>query len=211
MPTKIAINGFGRIGRPTLRIILDKHPDLEVVAINDLTDPKTLAHLLKYDSVYGTYNKAVSGSEGELLIGGKKIKVFSEADPSKLPWKELGVDVVLECTGFFNKDEKAKAHLKAGARKVILSAPAKGKGNVPTYILGVNFDRYHGENLISMASCTTNSIAPVTKVIEENFGIKKAVVTTVHAYTSTQNLVDGPNKDTRRARAADRRRRRWRS
>jgi len=204
MPTRIAINGFGRIGRPTLRIILDNHPDLEVVAINDLTDPKTLAHLLKYDSVYGIYNKTVSSLEGELLIGGKKIKVFSEADPNKLPWKELGVDVVLECTGAFRNYDKAGGHLAAGAKKVIISAPSKDPEKIPSYVLGVNEDKFDAkkDEIMDMGSCTTNCLAPVCKVLHENFKIVRGVMTTIHSYTNDQKILDLPHKDLRRARSA---------
>lgn len=188
---KIAINGFGRIGRPTFRRILDKHPDLEVAAINDLTEPKTLAHLLRYDSLYGIYDKKI------------KAKVFSEKDPEKLPWKELGIDVVLECTGRFTDREGAEKHLRAGARKVIISAPAKSE-EIPTYLLGVNQEKYNPEkdNIISMGSCTTNCLAPVVKVLQDEFGIEKGFMTTVHSYTNDQRILDLPHKDLRRARAA---------
>lgn len=198
---RIAINGFGRIGRTAFKAALG-NSKLKVVAINDLTDNKTLAHLLKYDSVYGVYDKDVKSDSKNLYVDGTKFPVLSEPDPAKLPWKRFDVDVVLECTGFFTKDGEAKAHLKAGAKKVILSAPAKGKGNVPTYLIGVNEDKYKGEDLVSMASCTTNSVGVVSKVMHENFGIKQAFLTTVHSYSSSQNLVDGPHKDLRRARAA---------
>ncbi len=203
MPNKIriAINGFGRIGRSAFKNALE-NSRLEVVAINDLTDNKTLAHLLKYDSVYGICNNKIDFNNQNLIIDNKKYPVYEIPDPTKLPWKKLKVDVVLECTGRFVKDGVAKAHLKAGAKKVIISAPAKGKGKVPTYLIGVNADKYQGEDLISMGSCTTNCVGPVTRVIEENFGIKKAIMSTIHAYTADQNLVDGPHKDLRRARAA---------
>ena len=198
---KIAINGFGRIGRPTFRRILDQHPGLEVAAINDLTEPKTLAHLLKYDSLYGIYHKKI------------KAKVFSEKDPEKLPWKKLGIDVVLECTGRFTDREGAQKHLKAGARKVIISAPAKSsafaqasadKEEIPTYLLGVNQEKYNAkkDNIVSMGSCTTNCLAPVAKVLQDEFGIEKGFMTTVHSYTNDQRILDLSHKDLRRARAA---------
>ena len=200
-PIRVAINGLGRIGRAVFKIALE-NPKIKIVAINDLTDNQTLAHLLKYDSVYGAYKKDVSSDKKNLYVDKAKYPVYALPEPVKLPWKKLNVDVVLECTGRFVKDGAARAHIKAGAKKVIISAPAKGKGNVPTYLIGVNADKYQGENLISMASCTTNSIAPVTKIIDENFGIKQAFLTTIHSYTANQNLVDGPHKDLRRARAA---------
>ena len=201
---KIAINGFGRIGRPTLRRILNNHRDLEVVAINDLTDAKTLAHLLKYDSVYGIYNKNVSASESELAIDKKKIKVFAQADPKNLPWKELGIDIVLECSGEFTEYEGAKRHLEAGAKKVIISAPSKSK-EAPTFILGVNEEKYDSkkDDVVSMSSCTTNCLAPLAKVLNENFKIVRGFMTTAHSYTNDQRILDLPHKDLRRARAAD--------
>jgi len=196
---KIAINGFGRIGRPTFKRIIENHKNLKVVAINDLTDTKTLAHLLKYDSVYGIYNKQVSCTDKAIKVAGKTYPVLAEKDPAKLPWKKLGVDVVLECTGFFADYEGAKKHLKAGAKKVIVSAPCKG-AEMPTYVLGVNEDKYNPEkdDVISMGSCTTNALVPVAKVINDNFEIEKALMTTIHSYTSTQKIVDGPHKDLRR-------------
>ena len=199
---KIAINGFGRIGRPTLRRILDKHPNLEVAAINDLTDAKTLAHLLKYDSVYGTYQKEVKAADGSLLIDGRKITVLAEKEPAKLSWKKLGVDVVLECTGRFTDYEGAKKHLSAGAKKVIISAPGKGPG-VSTYILGGNEEKYNPEkdHVISMGSCTTNCYVPVTKIIHDNFTVERGFMVTAHAVTNDQRLLDSPHKDLRRARA----------
>lgn len=196
---KIAINGFGRIGRAAAKIVLDK-PDLELVAVNDLGDLPTLAHLMKYDSCYGIYNKEVGYDENQLLINNKKVQFYSEKDPSKLPWEELGVDVVIESTGIFLTEKDAKAHLDAGAKKVVLSAPAKD--DTPTFVLGVNEKKYAGEKIVSNASCTTNCIAPVMKVLEDNFGVEKSLMTTVHSYTADQNLVDGPHKDLRRARAA---------
>lgn len=196
---KIAINGFGRIGRAAAKIILDK-PDLELVAVNDLGDLPTLAHLMKYDSCYGIYGKEVGYDENELLVNNKRIMFYSEKDPAKLPWKELGVDVVIESTGIFLTEESAKAHLDAGAKKVVLSAPPKDE--TPTFVLGVNEKKYAGEKIVSNASCTTNCITPVMKVLEDNFGVEKSLMTTVHSYTADQNLVDGPHKDLRRARAA---------
>lgn len=198
----IAINGFGRIGRQAFKVAL-LHPDLTVVAINDLTDTRTLAHLLRYDTSYGVYDKDVSYDEEHLIVAGKKFRVFAEKDPSKLPWKDLGIHVVLECTGRFTSEESARAHLTAGAQKVIISAPAKG-GNVPTYVIGVNTQNIAANcvPIINNASCTTNCISPVMSVLEKNFGIEKAMMTTVHGYTADQNLQDGPHKDLRRARAA---------
>ncbi|MFA6603777.1 MAG: type I glyceraldehyde-3-phosphate dehydrogenase [Patescibacteria group bacterium] len=204
MPIRVAINGFGRIGRNTLKGAWGRLKDLEFVALNDLTDTKTLAHLLKHDTSYGAWDREVSYDEKNLIVDGKKIPVFAEKDPALLPWAKLRVDVVLECTGRFTSEEKASTHLKAGARLVILSAPAKG-GNVPTYVLGVNADgktKFGKEKIINNASCTTNCIAPVAKVIEDTFGVKRAFMTTVHGYTADQNLQDGPHKDLRRARAA---------
>lgn len=196
---KIAINGFGRIGRAAFKIAMEK--DLEIVAINDLADTKTLANLLKFDSVYGRYDKKITFDEKSITVDGKNIPVFSEKNPQDLPWKNLEVDVVLECTGHFTSSEKSQAHIKAGAKKVIISAPAKDD-ETKTFIIGVNEKDYHGEEIISNASCTTNCIAPVAKIIEEKFGIEKAMMSTVHAYTGDQNLVDGPHKDLRRARSA---------
>lgn len=200
---KVAINGFGRIGRPTFRRIIDKHPDLEVVAINDLADAKTLAHLLKYDSNYGKYDAEISCDNECLIVNGKKVKVLAEKDPSNLPWKEMGIDIVLECTGRYTDYEGAKKHLDAGAKKVIISAPSKSE-EVPTYVLGVNEEKYNPEkdHIISMASCTTNCLAPVVKVINDEFGIEKALMTTAHAYTNDQRILDLPHEDLRRARAA---------
>lgn len=200
MTTKIAINGFGRIGRAALKIALEK-PNLEIVAINDLTDTKTLAHLLKYDTVYGRYSKNITFDATHLVVDGKEIPVSAEKDPARLPWKELGVDIVLECTGFFTTREKAKAHLDAGAKRVVISAPTDSP-DVNTIILGVNEDKIVGQDIISNGSCTTNCITPIAAIIEENFGVEKAMMTTVHALTATQNLVDSPCKDLRRGRAA---------
>ena len=198
---KIAINGFGRIGRTAFKLALE-NKNLEVVAINDLTDAPTLAHLLKYDTVYGKYGKDVSAKEGAIVIDGEEYLITAEPDPAKLPWKELEVDVVLECTGRFVKDGAAKAHIEAGAKKVIISAPAKGEGDINTYLLGVNEENYQDEDVISNASCTTNCIAPVAQIMHSHFGVEKAMMTTIHAYTANQNIQDGPNKDLRRARAA---------
>jgi glyceraldehyde 3-phosphate dehydrogenase len=199
----IAINGFGRIGRATFKALLEKNnSNLKIVAINDLTDTATLAHLLKYDSCYGRYKKSVGYTKDSLIIAGKKYKVLAEREPANLPWKNLGVDIVLECTGRFRTKEDASAHLKAGARKVILSAPCKG-GGIKTFVPGINENKIKkSEKIISMASCTTNCLAPVTEIIRQSFGIKKAIMTTIHSYTADQNLVDGPHKDLRRARAA---------
>lgn len=203
-PIKIAINGFGRIGRQTFKIAITRK-EIEVVAINDLTDTKTLAHLLRYDTVYGTYDKEVKTLKGGLGVDGKKYKVLAQKEPAKLPWKKLGVDVVLECTGFFTKREGAELHLKAGAKQVIISAPAKSD-DIKNIVMGVNekdFDPADEmDKVVSCASCTTNSLAPVMKVLCQKFGVKKSIMTTIHSYTSTQNIVDGPHKDLRRGRAA---------
>lgn len=197
---RIAINGFGRIGRAAMKIILERN-DMEVVAINDLTDAVTLAHLLKHDTAYGTYQRAVRVDGTTLFIDEKPYPVYGEPDPKKLPWKDLQVDVVLECTGRFT-DGKAMAHVEAGAKKIILSAPAKDEGEIKTYLRGVNERDYQGEVIVSNASCTTNCLAPVAKVIHEKFGIAKALMTTTHSYTADQNLQDAPHRDLRRARAA---------
>lgn len=201
MSIKIAINGFGRIGRPALKIALEKN-NLEVVAINDLTDDKTLAHLLKHDSSYGTYAREVKVGSGEIIVDGKSIKSFSEPDPVKLPWKDLGVDVVLECSGVFTDRESAEKHINAGAKKVILSAPPKGD-DIPVYLIGVNEKELNPSgNIISNGSCTTNCLAPMIKVLDEKFGVEKGFMTTVHSYTNDQRILDLPHKDLRRARAA---------
>lgn len=198
---KVAINGFGRIGRNALKILLERR-DAQVVAINDITDANTLAHLLKHDSSYGAYDKKVSAKENALVINSREIPVFAEKDPAKLPWKDLGVDVVIESTGFFTKPEDARAHIKAGAKKVVISAPAKGEG-AKTVVLGVNEEVVEaGDEIISNASCTTNCIAPVMKVLEDELGIDKAMMTTVHSYTGSQKLLDAPAKDLREARSA---------
>jgi glyceraldehyde 3-phosphate dehydrogenase len=200
---KVAINGFGRIGRASFKALLEKK-NVEVVAINDLTDAPTLAHLLKYDSVYGVYGKKVEAVKGNLVVAGKKYQVFAEKDPKALPWKKLGVDVVIESTGIFRDNASAGQHLTAGAKKVIITAPCKeDKDDVKTFVLGVNAESIRKtDTVISMASCTTNCLAPVTDIIRQAFGIKKALMTTVHSYTADQNLVDGPHKDLRRARSA---------
>lgn len=200
---KIAINGFGRIGRLTFKRIIDGCPELSVAAINDLTDPPTLAHLLKYDSSYGRYNHDVSTEEDCLLIDGKRIKIVAEKDPSKLPWKDMEIDVVLECTGLFAEYEDARKHLDAGAKKVIISAPSKSL-QISTYMLGVNAENYDQkkDDVISMASCTTNALAPVVKILHDNFTVLKGFMTTAHSYTNDQRIQDLPHKDLRRARAA---------
>ena len=198
---KVAINGFGRIGRNACKILLERH-DAQLVAINDITDAKTLAHLLKHDSSYGGYEKKVTAGENSLIIGSREIPVFAEKDPAKLPWKDLGVDVVIESTGLFTDPAAARAHIKAGARKVVISAPAKGEG-AKTVVIGVNEDAVEGDDeIISNASCTTNCIAPIMKVLEDEFGIDKAMMTTVHSYTASQRLLDAPAKDLREARSA---------
>lgn len=200
MAKKIAINGFGRIGRLTFRYLL-QNPDLEVVAINDLTDNPTLAHLLKYDTVHGKFNGSVSADEHNLYVNGKAIRALAEKDPTQLPWGEMGVDVVLECTGRFTDEAKAAQHLQAGAKKVLISAPATG--NVPTIVLGVNDSSISPEyKIYSNASCTTNCLAPMVKVLDDAFGVEMGFMTTVHAYTADQNIQDAPHKDLRRARAA---------
>jgi len=200
--TRIGINGFGRIGRASLRVILEKYQDeLEVVKINDLTDNKTLAHLTKYDTAFGPLGREVEFDDESITIDGKRIEVSAEKDPANLAWGDAGVDIVLECTGKFRTGEDAKAHIDAGAKKVIISAP--GKNVDGTYVWGVNDDDYTGEEtVISAASCTTNSLAPVAKVIDEKFGIVSGLMTTIHAYTGDQRLQDAPHKDLRRARAA---------
>ena len=199
---EVAINGFGRIGRLALRLMID-NPEFEVVAINDLTDAKTLAHLFKYDSAQGRFNGEIEVKEGAFVVNGKEIKVTAKSNPAELPWGELGVDVVLECTGFFASKEKASAHLTAGAKKVVISAPA---GNdLPTVVYNVNHDILDGsEDVISGASCTTNCLAPMAKALNDNFGLNKGFMTTIHAYTNDQNTLDAPHKkgDLRRARAA---------
>jgi len=200
MAKKIAINGFGRIGRLTFRSLLDDE-EVQVVAINDLTDNATLAHLLKYDTAHGPLNHDIKSDDENIYIDGQKIVALAERDPSKLPWKELGVDFVLECTGIFRSREKAGLHLQAGAKKVLISAPAQG--DVKTIVLGVNDHEIDpNETIFSNASCTTNCLAPVIKLLDENFGIEVGSMSTIHAYTADQNLQDAPHKDLRRARAA---------
>jgi glyceraldehyde 3-phosphate dehydrogenase len=201
MAKKIAINGFGRIGRLTFRNLLNKE-DIEVVGINDLTDNRTLAHLLKYDTMHGKFNGEVSADDEYLYVNGKKIICTAIRNPEELPWKDLGVDVVLECTGIFRSRDKAAMHLKAGARRVVISAPAATK-DVPTYVLGANAGNMQAsEEVVSNASCTTNCLIPMVQVLDQNFGIEQFFMTTVHAYTSDQNIQDAPHSDLRRARAA---------
>ncbi len=203
MATKIGINGFGRIGRQVFKAIRDIYGDsLEVVAVNDIGDIPTMAHLLKYDSNYGRFDGAIKAVEGGIEVDGKLLKVLAERDPANLPWGDLGVDVVVESTGLFTQAEKAGAHLKAGAKKVIISAPAKGEDL--TIVLGVNEDKYDParHHIISNASCTTNCLAPAAKVVNDKFGIIKGLMTTIHAYTNDQKILDLPHKDLRRARAA---------
>ncbi|MDO4612229.1 MAG: type I glyceraldehyde-3-phosphate dehydrogenase, partial [Candidatus Saccharibacteria bacterium] len=198
---KVAINGFGRIGRNAFKI-LSGRGDAKVVAINDITDAKTLAHLLKYDSSYGTYEANVEARENAIVVDGVEIPIFAEKDPVNLPWRDLGVDVVIESTGFFTKPEDARAHITAGAKRVVISAPAKGEG-AKTVVLGVNEEIIDdADKIVSNASCTTNCIAPIMKVLEDNFGIEKAMMTTVHSYTGSQRLLDAPAKDLREARSA---------
>jgi glyceraldehyde 3-phosphate dehydrogenase len=198
---KLAINGFGRIGRAAFKIALEE-PTIEVVAINDLGDIENLAYLLRYDTIYGRYGRPVSVEGASLLVGKKKIAVLGERDPRKLPWKDLGVDVVIESTGVFTEEEGARGHIEAGARRVIISAPSDSE-SISTVLMGVNEKELAGKEIISNASCTTNSAAPVMSVLQSAFGIEKALLTTVHAYTATQSLVDGPaTKDFRRGRAA---------
>ncbi|WP_026818517.1 type I glyceraldehyde-3-phosphate dehydrogenase [Arthrobacter castelli] len=202
MTTRVGINGFGRIGRNFFRAALEQGADLEIVAVNDLTSPETLAHLLKYDSVTGRLKASVEVKDGNLVVGGKIIKVLAEKDPANLPWDDLGADIVVESTGFFTKAGDARKHLDAGARKVLISAPATDEDL--TVVLGVNDDQYDPDNhhIISNASCTTNCLGPMAKVLNDSFGIQRGLMTTVHAYTADQNLQDGPHKDLRRARAA---------
>lgn len=202
MTVRVAINGFGRIGRTFFRAAQTEGVGFEIVAINDLTDVETLAHLLKYDSIMGRFGEEVEVKEGALVVGGKEIKILAERDPQNLPWKDLGVDVVLESTGFFTDGTKAKAHIEAGAKKVILSAP--GKNIDGTFVMGVNDDQYDAANhhIVSNASCTTNCLAPMAKVLNDAFGIKQGLMTTIHAYTADQRLQDAPHRDLRRARAA---------
>ena len=201
MAIKVAINGFGRIGRVVFREA-QKHDEIEIVAVNDLTDAQMLAHLLKYDSVHGIFDAEVGSEEDHLLVDGKKIKVYAEKDPSQLPWGELDIDVVIESTGVFRDEKGLMKHIEAGAKKVILSAPAKG--DVKTLVMGVNEESYDPENdkVVSNASCTTNCLAPVVKVLQDQFGINKGMMTTIHSYTNDQRILDLPHSDYRRARAA---------
>ncbi|WP_396658680.1 type I glyceraldehyde-3-phosphate dehydrogenase [Microbacterium sp.] len=202
MTVKIGINGFGRIGRNFLRAAIAQGADLDLVAVNDLTDNKTLAHLLKYDSVLGPLDREVTYDEESITVGGDSFKVFEERDPANLPWGELGVDIVIESTGRFTNADDARKHITGGAKKVIISAPAKGED--ATFVLGVNEQDYDPatHDIISNASCTTNCLAPMAKVFNDAFGIERGLMTTVHAYTADQNLQDGPHRDLRRARAA---------
>jgi glyceraldehyde 3-phosphate dehydrogenase len=203
MATRIGINGFGRIGRQVFKAIYDNHDgDLEVVAFNDLMDNETAAHLLRYDSTYGIWDADIDADEEALYVGQSAVKVFSERDPSKLPWGDLGVDLVVESTGFFEDGEKAKAHIDAGAKKVMITAP--GKNVDATFVMGVNDDQYDpsSHHIVSNASCTTNCLAPVAKVLHQHFGITNAIMTTIHSYTGDQNLLDAQHKDLRRARSA---------
>lgn len=201
MSVKVAINGFGRIGRAAFKIALT-NPDIDVVAINDLGDLENLAYLLKHDSVYGRYSQEVSVERNELTVGDKSIQVIQEPEPPKLPWGDLGVDVVIESTGFFTEAEGARGHIEAGAKRVVISAPTKSE-ELSTVVLGINAEEAEGKDIISNASCTTNCAGPVITVLDEVFGVDKAMLTTAHAYTATQSLVDGPaKKDLRRGRAA---------
>lgn len=203
MAVKVAINGFGRIGRNAFKVAVEKYADkMEIVAINDLTDAKTLAHLLEFDSLFGRFNGTVEVKEDALVVNGKEIKIFAERDPANLPWKDLGVEIVIESTGIFRSKETAGKHIEAGAKKVIISAPAKNEDI--TIVMGVNEDKYDPANhhIISNASCTTNCLAPFAKVINDKFGINKGLMTTVHSYTNDQRILDLPHSDLRRARAA---------
>jgi glyceraldehyde 3-phosphate dehydrogenase len=202
MTVKVGINGFGRIGRNYYRALVAAGADLEVVAVNDLTDNQTLAHLLKYDSILGRFPGEVTYDDDAIYVDGKAIKAFAEKDPANLPWRDLGVDIVIESTGFFTDATKAKAHIEAGAKKVLISAPAKNEDI--TIVMGVNDDKYDAAtmNIISNASCTTNCLAPMAKALNDGLGIVKGLMTTIHAYTQDQNLQDGPHKDLRRSRAA---------
>ena len=192
MAIKVGINGFGRIGRMAFRAIAKEFPDIEVVAINDLLEPDYLAYMLKYDSVHGNFKGDIAVEGSNLVVNGKKIRLTAEKDPANLKWNEAGADIVLECTGFFLDDESCQAHLKAGAKKVVMSAPSKDK--TPMFVYGVNHDAYAGQAIVSAASCTTNCLAPVAKVLHDNWGIKRGLMSTVHAATATQKTVDGPSK-----------------
>ncbi|MEE8574705.1 MAG: type I glyceraldehyde-3-phosphate dehydrogenase [Thermodesulfobacteriota bacterium] len=201
MAVRVAINGFGRIGRNILRTCMGDE-NIDITNINDITDPATLAHLLKYDSIFGVLDAEVSSTDDAIIVGDKNIKITAERDPSKLPWKEDGIDIVLECTGLFTERGKAEGHIDAGAKKVIISAPAKNEDI--TVCIGVNHEKYDPKehSIISNASCTTNCLAPVAKVLQDSFGIKRGLMTTIHAYTNDQKILDLPHKDLRRARAA---------
>jgi len=200
MAKKIAINGFGRIGRLTLRNLLQDE-SVEVVAVNDLTNSATLAHLFKYDSAQGTFDGTVEAKDNALVINGKTINTYAIKNPAELPWDELGVDIVLECTGIFRKREQAQGHIEAGAKRVILSAPAKTAG-IPTIVRGINDSDMSNDTIMSNASCTTNCLAPMVKLLEDNYTITQGFMNTIHAYTGDQSLVDAPHSDLRRARAA---------
>ncbi len=202
MTIRVGINGFGRIGRNFYRAIVESGADIEIVGVNDLTDNKTLAHLLKYDSVLGRLGQTVSYDDENIIVDGKNIRALAERDPANLPWAELGADIVIESTGFFTDATKAKAHIDAGAKKVIISAPASNED--ATFVMGVNSDQYDAEkhHIISNASCTTNCLAPLAKALNDSIGIERGLMTTIHAYTGDQNLQDGPHRDLRRARAA---------
>lgn len=204
MAIRIGINGFGRIGRQVVKAIQERHPgEFDIVAFNDLGDLPTMAHLFRYDSNYGRYDGTVEVTENSLVIGGDEIKALAERDPANIPWGDLGVDVVIESTGLFTSREKAGAHLKGGAKKVIISAPAKGEVD-GTFVLGVNDDTYEParHHIVSNASCTTNCLAPAAKVLHDAFGIERAYITTIHSYTNDQRILDAPHKDLRRARNA---------
>jgi glyceraldehyde 3-phosphate dehydrogenase len=192
MAIKVGINGFGRIGRMAFRAISKEFPDIEVVAINDLLEPDYLAYMLKYDSVHGNFKGDIAVDGNNLVVNGKKIRLTAEKDPANLKWNEAGADIVLECTGFFLDDESCQAHLRAGAKKVVMSAPSKDK--TPMFVYGVNHDTYAGQAIVSAASCTTNCLAPIAKVLHDNWGIKRGLMSTVHAATATQKTVDGPSK-----------------
>ncbi|WP_129788094.1 type I glyceraldehyde-3-phosphate dehydrogenase [Promicromonospora panici] len=202
MTIRVGINGFGRIGRNFYRALVESGADIEVVGVNDLTDNKTLSHLLKYDTVLGRFGKTVDFDDENIIVDGKKIRALAERDPANLPWGELGADIVIESTGFFTDATKAKAHIDAGAKKVIISAPAKNED--ATFVMGVNNELYDpaAHHIISNASCTTNCLAPLAKALNDSIGIERGLMTTIHAYTGDQNLQDGPHKDLRRARAA---------
>lgn len=202
MTIRVGINGFGRIGRNFYRALVESGADIEVVGVNDLTDNKTLAHLLKYDTTLGRFGKTVDFDDDNIVVDGKKIRALAERDPANLPWGELGADIVIESTGFFTDATKAKAHIDAGAKKVIISAPAKNED--ATFVMGVNNELYDpaAHHIISNASCTTNCLAPLAKALNDSIGIERGLMTTIHAYTGDQNLQDGPHKDLRRARAA---------